>query len=133
MRIKFAFLLFFIGASFLASANTKNTGEEAATKTDIAGSVFQHLSKKPLGSVTVTVYSAAKKEKVVYTNDGGWFVFDDLKAGTYRFVFEKDGYKKVTKEKVLVRPNEGVQLNIEMTAHASFDFMPGPFHFSDFE
>jgi hypothetical protein len=79
------------------------------------------------------VYSAIKKEKVVFTDAAGLYVFDDLKAGTYKFVFEKDGYKKVTREKVVVHPDAGAQLNVEMSARPSFELVPGPFHFSDFD
>lgn len=133
MKLKLLLLALFTGVVFFAKANTTCIGEEGAKKSDILGGVYHHDSKKPLGSVSVTVYSAAKKEKMVVTDDEGLYAFDDLKAGTYKFVFEKDGYKKVTKEKVLVRPDEGVQLNIEMSEHASFELLPGPFHFSDFD
>src|SRR5687768_11300848 len=104
MKSTFFLALLLIGGSLLAKANTTNTGEETTKKSDIVGGVYMHDSKKPLGSVSVTVYSATKREKVVLTNNGGLYSFDDLKAGTYKFVFEKEGYKKVTKEKVLVRP-----------------------------
>lgn len=132
MKPKLVLLLLFTGSVFSAKANNTGTGEESAKKTDILGGVYNHNSKKPLGSVIVTAYVADKKEKVVITNETGVYSFDDLKAGTYKFVFEKDGYKKVTKEKVVVHQDAGVQLNIEMSEHASFEFLPGPFHFSDF-
>ena len=35
-----------------------------------------------------------KKEKVVITDGTGAYSFDDLKPGVYKFVFEKEGYKK---------------------------------------
>jgi hypothetical protein len=130
MKPKLLLLLVFTGAGFFAKANT-GIGEESSRKADIIGGVYNHNSKKPLGSVTITVYLAERKEKVVFTDNAGLYAFDDLKAGTYRFVFEKDGFKKVTREKVVVQPDAGVQLNIEMTAHPSFEFVPGPYHFSD--
>ena len=68
---------------------------------------------------------------MVLTDDEGGFAFDELKPGTYKFVFEKAGFKKVTKEKVVVKTDEAFQLNIEMI-ESSFDLMPSPFHFSDF-
>ena len=57
---------------------------------------------------------------------------EEMKPGTYKFVFEKAGYKKVTKEKVVVKTDEAFQLNIEMIENSSYDLMPSPFHFSDF-
>ena len=69
---------------------------------------------------------------MVLTDDEGGFAFDELKPGTYKFVFEKAGFKKVTKEKVVVKTDEAFQLNIEMIETGNFDLMPSPFHFSDF-
>ena len=82
--------------------------------------------------VTVTAYLVSKKEKMVMTDDEGGFAFDELKPGTYKFVFEKAGFKKVTKEKVVVKTDEAFQLNIEMIESDTYDLMPSPFHFSDF-
>ena len=131
MTRKYLLLCCFITLfSFLASANT---GEENAKKSDVMGGVFTYDTKKPLSQVSITAYSNSKKEKVIVTDAQGHFSFDDLKPGNYKFVFEKDGYKKVTKEKVLVQPDTGAQLNVEMSARPSFEFMPGPLHFSDFE
>jgi hypothetical protein len=131
MKPKIFLLLFFTSLVFVAKAGA---GEESATKkADIIGGVYNHDSKKPLSSVTVTVYLAEKKEKVVLTNGDGLYSFDDLKAGTYKFVFEKDGYKKVIREKVVVLPDAGVQLNVEMSKHTAFEYIPGPYHFTDLE
>ena len=106
-------------------------GENDSKKTDIAGGVYHYDSKKPLNSVTVTAYNAAKKEKVVLSDGNGNFSFDDLKPGTYKFVFEKDGFKKVTREKTISRTDEAHQLNILMEEHSAFDFAPGLSHFFD--
>jgi hypothetical protein len=131
MKRKYLLLSCFITIlSFVASANT---GEENAKKSDVVGGVFTLDSKKPLGNVSVTAYSNAKKEKVILTDSHGNYSFNDLKPGmTYRFVFEKEGYKKVIKEKYIARVDEAQQLNIQMEEHASFDFMPGPSQFFDF-
>lgn len=132
MKPKIFLLAFCTLFIFFANANNGGTGEEAVTKkADILGGVYNHDSKKPLSSVVVTVYSDTRKEKVVVTNGEGLYAFDDLKAGTYKFVFEKDGYKKVTREKIVVHPDSGVQLNVELSKHASFEFVPGPYHFTD--
>ncbi len=63
------------------------------------------------------------------TDEDGNFAFDELKPGTYKFIFEKAGFKKVTKEKVVVKTDEAFQLNIEMIESNDFDLMPSPFHF----
>lgn len=80
----------------------------------------------------VTAYLISKKEKTVLTGEDGTYAFDELKPGTYKFVFEKAGFKKVTKEKVVVRTDEAFQLNIEMIAEPGFDLLPSPLHFADF-
>ncbi len=118
--------------SFAASANN-GTGDESVKKSEIVGGIFNSETKKPISNVSVTAYSVSKKEKTVVSNQKGQFSFDELKGGTYKVVFEKDGYKKVIKEKVVVRTDEPIQLDIEMEEHVAFDFMPGPFNFSDFE
>jgi hypothetical protein len=85
---------------------------------------------KPLNNVSVTAYFASnKKEKVVVSDGNGNYAFNDLKPGTYKFVFEKDGYKKVTKEKIIIKTDDGFLLNIEMMEEKDFDFVPGAFNF----
>ena len=112
--------------------NGTDPGEESTKKNDIIGGVYYSDTKKPIPHVSITAYSAARKEKVVLSNQRGQFYFDELKGGIYKFVFEKDGFKKVTKDRVAVRPDEALQLDVEMEEHVIFDFMPGPFNFSDF-
>lgn len=118
----------------IARANTDDPdpGNGKGKKDDLNGTVTSSESKKPLKDVTVTAYLVSKKEKMVMTDDEGGFAFDELKPGTYKFVFEKAGFKKVTKEKVVVKTDEAFQLNIEMIENSSYDLMPSPFHFSDF-
>ena len=92
--------------------------------------MYHTTTKKPLTNVSVTAYlTSDKKEKVVLSDSNGNYAFDDLKPGVYKFVFEKDGYKKVTKEKVFIKTDEGFQLNIEMAEEKDFDFIPGAFNF----
>jgi hypothetical protein len=133
MKAKWLLTLCIVFASLYATANDPGKGDNSSSKTDIAGGVFDYETKKPIGNVAVTAYSNNKKEKAVLTDIHGNFSFDTLKPGTYRFVFEKDGYKKVSKEKVIVRSDEGLQLSINMEEHAIFDFMPGPSSLIDFE
>lgn len=101
-------------------------------KNNLAGQVMHAEKKNPLKDVTVTAYISSKKEKTVFTDTEGSFAFDELKPGTYRFVFEKAGFKKVTKEKTIVKTDEGFQMNIEMIEAKDFELLPSPMHFTDF-
>jgi uncharacterized surface anchored protein len=92
-------LLFTVSAS--AADDPINGCENDVKRSDVVGGVFHNESKKPLGKVSVTVYSATKKEKVVVTDDNGNYSFNDLNPGSYKFVFEKDGYRKVVKSKTI--------------------------------
>jgi hypothetical protein len=122
------------GASCAAKANTTpGAGEEGVSKCDVVGGVFHHESRKPLGNVTVTAYSANKKEKVVTTTASGSYTFDNLKPGTYTFVFEKAGYRKVVREKTIQKVDEAAELNVLLEEHTTYDFTPGPAHFFDFQ
>ena len=131
MKFKAVLLACFTLIVSLSAFAGPGLGENESKKTDIAGGVYHNDSRKPLNSVTVTAYKAEKKEKVVVSDVNGNFSFDDLKPGTYKFVFEKDGYKKVTREKTIARPDEAHQLNIMMEEHSVFDFAPGLSHFFD--
>ena len=125
MKPKFLLLIsFFVLGSLIAKANT-----DPGKKDDIMGSVIGADGKKPLKDVCITAYLLSKKEKVVITDGTGAYSFDDLKPGVYKFVFEKDGYKKVIKEKVTVKVDEGFQLDIEMLQDNTTDVMPSTSHF----
>lgn len=127
--------LLLLSSSFLlfAAIAKANTGpaeaNDATKKNDINGGVFHSETKKTISNVSVTAYLTSKKEKTVITDSNGNYAFDDLKPGTYKLVFEKQGYKKVTKDKVMIRTDEGFRLNIEMVEEEDFDFMPGAFTF----
>jgi uncharacterized GH25 family protein len=115
----------------VSAANPPGDGEDKSKKSDITGGVYDTDSKKPIPNVSITAFTLNKKEKVVFTDANGNFSFEDLKQGTYKFVFEKSGYRKQTKEKILTRVDEALQLNINLEEHFIFDFMPGPSHFFD--
>mgnify|MGYP002777953689 CR=1 FL=1 len=94
-------------------------------KTDLGGSVVHAETRKPLKDVTVTAYLSSKKEKTVFTDASGSFSFDNLRPGSYRFVFEKDGYRKVSKEKTITRPDEALGLEVLLDEQEHFEFLPG--------
>ncbi|MDP4264980.1 MAG: carboxypeptidase-like regulatory domain-containing protein [Bacteroidota bacterium] len=130
-------LLLVIGLLGFAFAKANN-GPDPSPSTDkkkideVNGVIIQVDGKKPLKDVSITAYYLAKKEKTVQTDESGNYSFDELKPGTYKFVFEKAGFKRVTKEKVVVKTDETFQLNIEMIADSDFELKPSAFHFSDF-
>jgi hypothetical protein len=123
--------IFLLGTFFIicAVAARANGTPDPGKKDDILGSVVSAENKKPLKDVSITAYLTSKKEKVVITDCTGAYSFDDLKPGTYKFVFEKEGFKKVTKEKIIVKVDEGFQLDIEMPQMETNDVMPSPSHF----
>lgn len=123
-----------VGSFLLLSSLCASAGEappedllETLGKTELNGSVFHQDNRKPLRDVTITAYSAQKREMSVTTDANGNYYFDGLKSGTYRFVFERDGYRKVTKDKVIIRSDEGFQLNIGLAEQEEFHWLPGAF------
>ena len=98
---------------------------------EVTGSVIDGESKKPLKEVTITAYLTSKKEKIVVSDEFGHFDFDELKTGIYKLVFEKEGYRKITREKINIKSDETFQMRIEMIETEDFDLMPSPFHFFD--
>ena len=126
-------LLLLICLALFGFSVANATGNEPGIgkKNDINGYVTESQNKKPVSEVNVTAYLLSKKERAVTTDEEGNYAFDDLKPGTYKFVFEKLGYKKVIKEKVVIKTDEAFQMNIEMIENNDFDLVPTPFHFSD--
>jgi len=129
--------LFLLGFSLLgfvvAKANNIEPDPGNGKKDDVNGFVLHSETKKPMKDVSVTAYFVSKKEKIVITEEDGSFSFDDLKPGVYKFVFEKAGFRKITREKVVIKTDEAYQLNIEMIESNDFDIMPSPSHFSGME
>ncbi|MCX6316534.1 MAG: carboxypeptidase-like regulatory domain-containing protein [Bacteroidetes bacterium] len=120
---------------YVAAHATNDKGPQPCgdgNKDELNGKVLDGETKKPLKDVTVTAYLISKKEKFEITDEDGGFAFDDLKPGTYKFVFEKAGFRKVTKDKVVIKTDEAFQLNIEMIENPDYEIMPSPFHVSGF-
>ena len=129
LLLSFSTVLISLGAK---AGTTPGDDIETIRKQDVVGGVYDNNSKKPLSNVSVTAYLVSKKEKTVLTDSNGNYSFDDLKPGAYKFVFEKEGFKKQSKEKIISRVDEAFQLNVSMDEHSNFDFMPGPSQFFDF-
>jgi hypothetical protein len=125
----------FSATALMASANNggaagPGTGADELkekSKADIAGGVVSSETKKPLNNVNVTAFVNSKKEKSVTTDVNGYYSFNDLKPGTYKLIFEKNGYRKVVREKVVIRGDEGCQLSVELDEEEDFQIMPGQF------
>jgi len=131
MRSKIILLGVSLLGFVVAKANTTDPIEDNGKKDDINGTVTYVESKKPIKDVTITAYLLSKKEKTVSTDEEGNFAFDELKPGTYKFIFEKAGFKRITKDKVVIKADEGFQMKIEMIENSDFDIMPSLLHFSD--
>lgn len=132
MKEKLLLLFAFCAMGCLQSqASDNKIGDPGKSINELSGNIYDAESRKPMKDVTVTAYSATKKEKFVLTDEFGRFEFDELKGGIYKIVFEKDGYRKVVKEKVTLKTDETTQLRIEMIEMDGFDLMPSPFHFFD--
>jgi hypothetical protein len=120
----------FIVLSLVSKAGVSNPCDhDPGKKEDIGGNVLNGENRKPLKDVSVTAYLSSKKEKVVITDGCGGYGFEDLKPGIYKFVFEKEGFRKVVKEKIVVKVDEAFQLDIEMIQDNNTDVMPSPLHF----
>ena len=119
-------LLGFVAAK--AGSGDPEPGRGNGKKDDLNGIVVHAESKKPLKDVSVTAVLVSRKEKTVITDEVGSFAFDELKPGTYKFIFEKAGFRKITKEKVVIKTDEAFQLNIEMIENSDYEIMPSPFN-----
>lgn len=122
MKLKYVLscilILFFSAAMANTDDGTENppvitTGDNIDIQL-LNGVVLDMDSRKPLKDVNITAILQSKKEKVVSTDINGGFSFIMLKPGTYKLVFEKEGYKKVVKDKVEVKEKTPVQMNVEM-------------------
>lgn len=136
MKFKSLLLLLAIFGVTAAKANTdpkpsSPTPGNGGKKNNLMGVVSHAENKKPLKNVNVTAYLVSKKEKAVTTDQAGVFSFDELKPGTYKFIFEKEGYKRVTKDNIVIKPDEGCELNIEMMQTKDYNLVPSPLHFMD--
>jgi hypothetical protein len=135
MKSRILLLAFFLFSFVIAKATDPEPSTTCVKgkKENLIGTVIHSDNKKPLKDVNVTAYLVSKKEKTIATDEDGTFAFGELKPGVYKLVFEKAGYKKITKEKVVIKTDEAFQLNIEMIeASAGFDLLPSPLHFTDF-
>jgi len=124
------FILLLMLTSFFSFAN--NGGKDKKEDPDLNGIILEAETGKPIKDVNITAYTNSKKEKSVTSNATGNFSLADLKPGIYKFVFKKEGYEKVVREKMILKINEGYQITIQMFEEESvFNLIPSPLHFSN--
>jgi hypothetical protein len=125
--MKFRLLLLSLivsGAAFAGGPG--NPDAKCCKKNDVTGGIIHAQTKRPLSNVSVTAYSTSRKEKVIVSDNNGNYDFNELKPGTYKLVFEKQGFNKIIKDKIIIRPDEGLLLNIEMSeVTTDFQILPG--------
>jgi len=126
--------LLWVALIFLLKGFGAFAGEGSKDKNpepDITGSVTALVSGKPIKDVNIIAYSISKKEKVTLSDVNGNYSLVDLKPGVYKFVFQKDGYQRVVKERIILKANEEYQMNIHMSENESiFDILPSPLNFT---
>lgn len=128
MRNKTFLLVFLLMGSMATFANTG--GKDRKEDPDMNGIIIQSENGRPLKDVSIIAYNATRKEKTAITDVNGNFSLTDLKPGVYKFIFQKDGFKRVVKEKIILKTNEDYQMNIEMAEEVIYDLMPSPLRFN---
>jgi hypothetical protein len=113
----------------LLSTATEVSAENKVGPESVFGKIFSDETSKPLKDVTITAVLLNKKEKYTISDIDGEYGLSELKPGVYKFIFEKDGYRKVVKDKVTIKSNTPIEMNIEMEQSMYFDLAPSPLHF----
>jgi len=131
MKIRSLLPLFALLLAGLFSYANNGGKDNRKEDPDMLGIVTHADNRKPLKDVSVTAYNSSRKEKVVVSDANGNFNLIDLKPGVYKFVFEKDGFRRVVREKIILKTKEDYQLNIEMAEDEMLpDLMPSTLHFA---
>lgn len=88
---------------------------------------------KPLRDVSIKAVAETSKEHITATSaTNGSYSLVLLKPGIYKLVFEKEGYKRVIKEKIKITDKEMPPVMIEMPLLAPYSERgPSLWHFFD--
>ncbi|HEX5667227.1 MAG TPA: carboxypeptidase-like regulatory domain-containing protein [Chitinophagaceae bacterium] len=113
----------------LLTTATQVNAEKKLSPETVFGKIFSDETSRPLKDVTITAVLLNKKEKYTISDVDGGYGLSELKPGVYKIIFEKDGYRKVVKDKVTIKANTQIELNIEMEQSLYFDLAPSPLHF----
>jgi hypothetical protein len=127
IKLTLTSLLIFMGSESIAREVEPECEIRISTET-VFGKVLREDSRRPIQNVTVTAIMLNKKEKYTITDTEGEFGIEELKPGMYKFIFEKDGYRRVIKERVNIKLNVPIELNIEME-YLTYNMVPSPFRF----
>lgn len=123
-----------LACSSLALAKTPPGGNLPPDKLSrsLNGTVTDNFNK-PVKDVSIKAVAEESKEHVLATSDmNGGYSLQLLKPGTYKLIFEKDGYKKIIKDKVKVGVKEIPNVDIEMPVLAPYSERgPSLWHFFD--
>lgn len=135
MKVKLLLLLTLCFACAAVYANNCGKGPDPVKKKKdfVNGMVSHATNKRPLKDVLVTAYlnTDSKKEISVQTDESGNYSFEALKPGTYKLVFEKTGFRRVTKDKIIVKDEDSFKLNVDLAEISHQNMMPSPLHFSE--
>jgi hypothetical protein len=101
-----AVLLFFCSSGLAQSFNSSVNG----TVKDQTGAVIA-------GAKVTLIDLSTLREVVTTTNDQGFFVFNEVRAGNYKLSAEREGFKKAEVKDVLV--------NVSIPATVNFDLQTG--------
>jgi hypothetical protein len=108
---------------------TQVNAESNRPSESVFGKIFSEDSNKPLKDVTITAVLLNKKEKFTLSDTEGEYGISEMKPGVYKIIFEKDGYRKVVKDRVTIKANTQIEMNIEMEQNSFFNLAPSPMHF----
>src|SRR5204862_2894032 len=91
------------------------TGLDAqAVKGSLLGNVSDEAGL-PIPGATVTITETSTNiSYTAVTNESGFYVFSNLKDGTYRVVGELSGFKKTIRDGVIVPVNATVRVDLKM-------------------
>jgi hypothetical protein len=107
--------------------------DESVHEEAVSGIIMDMGSKKPLKDVNITAVLNSRKEKTALTDVNGEYRFIMLKPGTYKLVFEKEGYKKVIRDSIAVKDKTTLRINIEMSGPTGFSERgPSAWYFFDY-
>jgi len=131
MIFKLFLVVFYASFSLSAWAGDSRLNHLDNNGKEVSGHI-KSAGQAPLKDVTVTIYTEDNQEIVLHTDKKGSFSIGDLKPGTYKMVFTKNGYQKITRQRVVIKENEGFMVKLQMQENDPLHIFPSPLHFGEF-
>jgi hypothetical protein len=104
-------------ATGVALAVLLSSATAARAESNIAGTVLDIETKKPVSEVIVTATSPALQgEQVVVTDAQGHYRIPRLPPGVYTLRFDKELFKVFRRAELLLRSNRTLRVNVELLA-----------------